>query len=355
MKAFLALTRAQWKGFWRERQNLFWILAFPLMFLVLFGSIYREDAAPKYELVQIGDVALFDRMPAEGKQALADVFEITRSTDKAAAIQQVKDGDADAAVSMTGTTLELHYTGADTTAAGMLQGTLDSFVQSANQAVSKTPATFQLKSTRVEDARLKPIQFLAPGLLGWAVAMGAAFNSAMPFVQWRVNKLLRRIRLTPVRPESLVASRAVLSVVIALIQTALFLGIAVGFFDLKLSGAAWAAVPLVTAATLAFMALGLIVGAISKTVDAASGIANVVTLPMAFLSGSFIPLEMAPDWLLTISKFMPLRWLNDGLMDVLVRGKGAEAIGLPILVLLAFAVVCSLVAARLFKWDDKAA
>ncbi|MCE1180189.1 MAG: ABC transporter permease [Micrococcales bacterium] len=355
MKAFLALTRAQWKGFWRERQNLFWILAFPLMFLVLFGSIYRDDVAPKYELVQVGDVALFDRMPAEGRQALADVFEITKTTDKAAAIQKVKDGDADGAVSMTGNTLEVSYSGADATAAGMLQGTLDSFVQSANQAVSKTPATFRLKSTRVEDSRLKPIQFLAPGLLGWAVAMGATFNSAMPFVQWRVNKLLRRIRLTPVRPESLVGSRALLSIVIALIQTALFIGIGVAFFGLKLSGAAWAAIPLVMAATLAFMALGLIVGAISKTVDAASGIANVVTLPMAFLSGSFIPLEMAPDWLLAISKFMPLRWLNDGLMDVLVRGKGAEAIGLPILVLLAFAIVCSLIAARLFKWDDKAA
>ena len=52
------------------------------------------------------------------------------------------------------------------------------------------------------------------------------------------------------------------------------------------------AVPLVIAGTLAFLAIGLFVGSIAKTAEGGSGLANLIILPMAFLSGAFIPLEV---------------------------------------------------------------
>jgi len=72
---------------------------------------------------------------------------------------------------------------------------------------------------------------------------------------------------------------------------------------------------------------------------------------MAFLSGSFFPMDGAPGWLQAISRLLPLRHLNDGMMDVMVRGQGIEAVWQPLLILLAFAAVCSAVSARLFRWD----
>jgi ABC-2 type transport system permease protein len=112
------------------------------------------------------------------------------------------------------------------------------------------------------------------------------------------------------------------------------------------------AIPLLLCATLAFMAIGLIAGAISRTAEAASGIANVIILPMAFLSGSFIPLDQAPPWLQTISKFLPLGQLNEGLLDTMVRGEGPGSAMMPMAALLGFAVVFGLIAARLFRWED---
>ena len=50
--------------------------------------------------------------------------------------------------------------------------------------------------------------------------------------------------------------------------------------------------------------------------------ANFLVLPMAFLSGSFFPLDGARRWLQTVSKALPLRHLNDGMLDVMVRGDG---------------------------------
>jgi ABC-2 type transport system permease protein len=72
---------------------------------------------------------------------------------------------------------------------------------------------------------------------------------------------------------------------------------------------------------------------------------------MAFLSGSFFPLEGAPDWLQFVSRLLPLRHLNDGMLDVMVRGQGPGAALAPIGILLAFATVVTLVAVRLFRWE----
>ena len=71
-------------------------------------------------------------------------------------------------------------------------GTFDAVVQGVNQALAQEPPAYTVQVESVEDDSLEPIQFLAPGLLGWAVAMGATFSTAMPLVTWRTSKLLPR-------------------------------------------------------------------------------------------------------------------------------------------------------------------
>jgi ABC-2 type transport system permease protein len=89
----------------------------------------------------------------------------------------------------------------------------------------------------------------------------------------------------------------------------------------------------------------------SKTEEAASGVANALIVPMAFLSGVFIPLDSAPGWMRSIANFMPLKHMNDGMVDFLVRGQGPGAMVLPGAVLLALTLVMAFVASRVFNWE----
>lgn len=352
VRDFVALTRAQWKGFWRDKQNWFWLLLFPLMFLFMFGFLFRDVGASKSDIAVIGQVKFIDQMPAAAKSSFDKLFTVKEYDSRDAALSAVRKGDVDGAVEEQGTTILLHYSAADQVVAATVRGTLGGFVDGANQMLSQTPPTFTLEADQVEDESLKPIQFIAPGLLGWAIAMGATFNTAMPLVTWRTSKLLRRLRLSPTRASALVGSRLVVCLTVTVIQTALFLGIGVTVFDLKLSGMWWLAIPLLLAGALAFMAVGMIAGAVSKTAEAASGIVNVIILPMAFLSGSFIPLDQAPSWLKTVSQFLPLGQLNEGMLDVMVRGEGPSALLEPMAVLLGFLVVFGAIAVKLFRWED---
>src|SRR5690606_4116010 len=116
-------------------------------------------------------------------------------------------------------------------------------------------------------------------------------------------------------------SRIGVSLAVALVQLAIFIGFSM-LLGMRLTGAWWMSIPVVLAGTLAFLSIGLLVGALAKTAEGGAGLANLITLPMAFLSGAFVPLEAAPGWLQTVSQFMPMRYLVEGMKDVMVRGEG---------------------------------
>ena len=351
--ALRSLSLAMLRGFIRDRTAMVFTILIPVLFLVLFGSIYKNSSAPKVTVIEVGKVSLLDQSAGGGHGQLGQVLAITRSARLAPALAAVRKGTDDAAVQQQGRRLLVHYSIADQTTASLVQTVFASIVQQADQAAAGRAPAFQLTTRQVEDISLKPIQYLAPGLLGWAIASGAAFGAAITLVSWRKDKLLRRLRLAPVSTASIVTARIGISVLIALIQLAVFLAVAtLPYFGLKLAASWWMAVPLVACGTLAFMSIGLLVGAIAKTQQAATSIANLIILPMAFLGGSFIPLAFAPAWIQQVSYVMPLRYLVIGMQDVMARGEGPSAALPAIGILLAFCAVITLISVRVFRWDD---
>lgn len=347
MTGFRSLAVAMSKGFFRDKMALFFAILFPLMFLVLFGGLFGDQGTSKSDVIQVGSVALLDKAPPVATKSL----DISHSTDLSSAIQKVRKGDADAAVTEKGDRIVLHYSQADQVQSAVVQGTFQAIVQGANVAMSGSQPRFSLSTEQVEDESLKAIQFFTPGLLGWAIAMGATFGAAANLVVWRRNGLLRRLRLAPVSTPSIVLARVAVSLVIAAVQAVVFIGLGMVLFGLQLTGSWWMCIPLLAAGTLSFMSIGLLAGSVSKTEEGATGLANFIILPMAFLSGSFFPLDVAPAWVRTIGNLLPLKHLNDGMLDVMVRGQGPGAALVPIAILLGFTVVITAVASRFFRWD----
>ncbi|MBO8201185.1 ABC transporter permease [Streptomyces smyrnaeus] len=356
MKAFLSLSVAMARGLARDRAAVFFTLIFPLMFLMLFGALFKDQGVDRSEIVQVGSVKVLDSMPDKERASLRDVLKIEKTDGSAAArkeaLEKVRKGDADAAVFQQDGKVELRYSAADQVRSGTVRGVLDSIVQQANQRATGQPPAFALRTGTVEDEATKPIQFLTPGLLGWAVAMGGVFGSAFNLVSWRRKRILRRLWLAPINARTVVGARIGVNLLTAFAQTAIFLALAsLPYYGLKLTGMWWLCLPLVACGTLAFMSIGLLVGSFAKTEEAANGLAQIIILPMAFLSGAFFPLDSAPGWVRAVSEFMPLKHLATAMQDVLSRGEGWGA-ALPVMGgLLLFAAVLTLIASRLFRWD----
>jgi ABC-2 type transport system permease protein len=345
--AFKSLSVATIKGFSRDKVTLFFVFLFPLMFLVIFGLLFRDAGAEKMKLGVVGDGPVLTALNGTG------VVEFERFDNVDAAVQQVRDGDLPAMVAEQGGTIMLRFAASDQTQSGTVRGLVEGVVGRVNQAATGQPPVFTVDADQVEDSSLKPIQYLAPGIMSWSVATSAVFGAALTLVSWRRKQVLRRIRLAPVSAGTVLSSRIVVAFGVAVIQALIFIGIGLlPFFGLQLTGTWWLAIPVFLLGVLAFFAIGMLVGSFAKTEESATGAANIVILPMAFLSGTFFPIDLAPPWLQTVSNAFPLRHMNDGIMDFMVRGKTAIALLAPCAILIGFTVVVGLIAARAFQWED---
>lgn len=334
-----------WRGLIADRTSLFFYFLFPLMFLVLFGLLLNDPGSNKIQLAVVGGGPVIDNLPEQ-------VVETERYDDFASAVAAVRDGDIPAAIRQVDDTVEVRYSATDQVTAGMIGGLIDSVVNHTNMAIAGVDPELSVDTAQVEDESFQPIQYLTSGLLAWGIAMSAAFGAAMNLVMWRKNQVLRRLRLAPIHPASIVCARIGVSIVVALLQATLFIGVAsTPAFGLQLRGSWMLLFPLLLAGTLAFLSIGLLVGSLARTEESASAAVNLVVLPMAFLSGVFFPIDGMPDIVQRISWFFPLRYLSAGMLDVLVRDQAAGIIA-PTVILLCFAAALTLVASRFFSWQD---
>ncbi|GGP00687.1 ABC transporter permease [Wenjunlia tyrosinilytica] len=354
LSAFRELSRAMILISVRDKATVFFLVVFPVMFLLLFGTLFKDGATAHAKVAQVGAVQLLDSVHGADRAQLDKVLSITRTRDEAEALRKVRKGDLDALIEQgKGNTLVLRFSGSDQVKSASVKGIFNSLLQQANLAATGKPATYTLKSSRIEDQSLKPIQFLTPGLLGWAIATGAVFSSSLTLVTMRRKRVLRRLRMAPISAGSVVASRIGVTMIIALVQTVLFISVAsTPYFGLELTGNWWLIVPLVICATIAFMSIGLLTGSLAKTEEAANGFSQLIVLPMSFLSGSFFSLDDAPGWLKAVSQAMPLRYLVTGSESVLTRGGGILDVLPTMGGMLLFAAVLATISWRFFSWDD---
>ncbi len=351
-ESFKSLSRAMYLGFKRDRTALFFTVLFPLMFLVIFGGIFGHQTTSKVKVLEIGKAPVLEQAVTQGSDELAKVLKVTKASDRVDALRKVEKGDADAAVEQRGDRLVVHYSAADQVKSGTVRGLMNSIVQAANQEATGKPPAYTMSTQQVEDDSLKAIQFFTPSLLGWALASAGVFGASQTLVTWRTKGILRRLQLSPAPIPTVFAARVAVSLVIALVQFALFVLVAqLPMFGLQLSGAWWMAIPMVIAGVLAFLSIGMLIGAWAKTQETAQAVTQLVVLPMAFLGGSFFPLDASPGWMKTLSYIFPLRYLNEGMLNVMGRGLGPTSALPQIGVLLGVAVVGALIAVRLFRWD----
>jgi len=103
-------------------------------------------------------------------------------------------------------------------------------------------------------------------------------------------------------------------------------------------------------ASLAMFSLGYLIASLAPNARVANIIGMVLLYPMLFLSGAGFPLELLPDSLKRVSNLLPLTYVVK-LLRGLWFGKPLSELWLPILVLGVILIVCSLLAARFFRWE----
>jgi ABC-2 type transport system permease protein len=332
------LTLVRIREFLREPEALFWSLAFPILLAAGLGIAFRNRPP---EVLKIAAVPQ-ELAASLRREPLLDVQALPRDeAERALRIGQV----ALVAERTTGGAVTYHYD--DTNPEGRTARMLaDGAVQRAAGRQDPVPADDQ----PMREAGSRYIDFLIPGLIGMGIMGNSIWGLGFSIVDARRRKLMKRIVATPMpRPYYLLSF---------LVFRMLLLGVEVGVpvtFGLLVFGVPFRGTLLVLAGlavlgSLSFSALGLLIASRAKTIEAVSGLMNIVMLPMWVLSGVFFSAQRFPDAVQPIIKALPLTALIDALRATMLQGAGIHQVVRETGTLAAWLVVCFAAALKLFRW-----
>jgi ABC-2 type transport system permease protein len=168
----------------------------------------------------------------------------------------------------------------------------------------------------------------------------------------RERGIWQRLRSAPLSRPQLLLARVIATSLISLFQFAVIYAVAMLVFKVRIGGSVAGFLGVVAAFSLLNGAFGLMLAALGRSPGATRGFAALATLLLVMVGGAWVPAFVFPQWLQQASLLSPTRWAIDGLDAMSWRGLGADAALAPVVVLLASALACLLIAVWRFRWEE---
>jgi ABC-type multidrug transport system permease subunit len=321
----------------REPEAIFWIFVFPILLAAGLGIAFRNR-------------------PADVLPVAATTPQLTRalSADKGLGATQMDEPAGTHALATgsilllavqqpTGVAYKYDDTNPDARTARLI-------ADRAIQVAAGQPEAVHAENQLIHETGSRYIDFVVPGLLGMNLMGSAIWGLGFAIVEARQKKLLKRLVASPMPRWQYLASFLLSRLFMLVIEVVGFLGFARLVFGVPFRGSLLQLAFLCVLISLAFSALGLLISSRARTIEAASGLMNLVMLPMWILSGVFFSASRFPAIIQPFVRALPLTAANEALRANMLQGTSLSHLAAPVAILLAWLIVPFAVALRIFRW-----
>lgn len=353
------------RRYFRDKTALFFTVAFPLIFLFVFGSLNKGSGNVSFNVALINQsktqfAAKFDNQLHGDK-----MFKITKDV---TSLEQAKDkmskSEIDAAIVLppdfgavkngsknpSGQAL-IYYNENNSQAAQTLNSVMEGLFQGVNSQYVKVKNPFTVAAKSTSTQGLSKIDYTVSGLLGFSIIGLGIFGPVNYFPEMKKQGVLRRLHITPLRVWQFFVSSVLSNAVIGLFSIAIMLVVARLAFGFNMVGNYFELAAFIILGILAIFGIGLAIGGWAKNENQAAPLANIVVFPMMFLSGTFFPRFAMPEWLQHVSAYLPLTPIIDGIRMIATEGKHLTDIGPQIGMTALWAIIIYAIAFRVFRWE----
>ncbi|HEU4762690.1 MAG TPA: ABC transporter permease [Gemmatimonadales bacterium] len=340
--ALIELTLVRLKEFVREPEAMFWVFGFPLLLALGLGIAFRNRPP---ESIRVG---VLQSAPASVASSLDSVrgLRAVRFADDSAGARALRNADV-ALVVAPGADGGVEYrfdpSRPDARTARLL-------ADDAIQRGAGRQNPLLVNESTVSERGARYIDFFIPGLLGLNLMGSGIWSIAFAVVTARKQKLLKRLVATPMSRAQYLMSFLLSRLFFLVIEVGVLVGFGALAFDVPVRGSLVTLGVVCLVAALAFSAMGLLVASRARTVEAVSGLANLVMLPMWIFSGVFFSAANFPKALQPFIQALPLTGAVDALRAIMLRGASLTTVSGELLLLLGWLLVPFVVALRLFRW-----
>ena len=335
----LALTRT--KEFLRETEAMFWVFGFPLILALALGFAFREKPPDR---VPVGVVA-----GPHAQQRLAALQKSSILLPRIMNEQEARDALRRGKVSLLIEASDAIVYRFDPTRPDSLTARQET--DSALQTAAGRKNVLVTREERVHEQGARYIDFLIPGLLGMNLMGTGMWSMGFTIANARMKKLLKRLVATPMRKTDYLMAMFLSRLIWLLIEVSVLVAFGWLVFGVRVHGSLLVLAVLSIVGGYAFSGIGLLTASRAKTIEAVSGLMNLIMMPMWLCSGVFFSYERFPDTVKPFIRVLPLTLLNDALRAEINDAAGLPQVSLQLGLLAVWGIVTFIIGLKIFRWQ----
>jgi len=358
-------VRVNSRRFFRDRLALFFTVVFPLIFLFVFGSLNSGGGNVSFNVAIINNsdskfATDFVKQSKDSKVLEVDesVTSLDTAKDKmgrseldATIVLPENFGDVKEGQTYPTGEAEVIYTQNNQASASALTSVLNAQFGAINGQLVSNVTPFTVKGTQLNENSLSAFDYTFAGLLGFSLIGMGIFGPVNVFPELKKMGILRRLSTTPLRVWQYFLSTVIAQAAIGVVSFAALFLVAIFVFHLEVVGNWFELVAFLLLGMVTILGIGLALGGWAKNERQAAPLSNIIVFPMMFLSGTFFPRFLMPDWLQNISAFLPLTPIIDGIRLIATEGKHFIDILPQIGLTAAWLIVIYIIAFKVFRWE----
>jgi ABC-2 type transport system permease protein len=355
------------KSFYREKTAVFFRIAFPVLLILVFGTIFMNqdnvrfnfyvqdldqtqssaelvralELTEKFKMAKV-DPAI-DATQYARKNKLNLVLVIPKGYDSSL-LQRMEGKDLNASVAV-----RYIYDPSSTSVTTKMQ-ILNSVFAEINQRMSGTPSFITPAEVSILSRKYRFIDFFVPGIIAMAVMTASLVGAVNVNAELRQKGVIKKLSTTPITHTDWILSNVLYQFLLSVISTIAILFVSYTVFDVSLQLNLWLPV-FVVLDVFAFVGIGMIVTRVAKEAESAAAAASAIMFPMMFLSGTFFPVEMMPGFLQKFSRILPLYYVNEGLRASMIFADNGVALRSAVIIGV-FAAVVFVLGVMTTKWEQ---
>jgi ABC-2 type transport system permease protein len=344
----------------RNRTGFFFALVFPVILILIFGAIFSGGSS--------GPITVYAQNNDSGPigsgfltaMNSTNVVQITLIPNNQSLTKYLQDHSGGVGLSIPADFTSDYiskvpvnvtvYSAPSDTSGTIVLGVTNGIVNAFNLHRVNGSAVLGLDSQNVISKSYSYIDFLIPGLVGFSILTSPMFSMVNISSEYKKSKFFKQLSLTPLTKGEWLTSKVIWYILISFIAFFLMILFGTEVFHAQIEVNA-AVIPFLIIGPMFFVSLGMLVGTVTKSVESAGVVGNIITFPMMFLSGTFFPISLMPTYLQEFAHILPLYYLIAGLNNVMVYNNFSQAL-FDVAVLFVISAIVFTLAVRFFKWRE---
>lgn len=354
------------KTFFREKETVFWTIAFPVMILLLFTSIFGRETP---FTANIGIVDL-DETPITANIISwfndTEIFNTRRFEEKTEALKALNATDVRAVItlpqgfSLNLTTGENTYVllAIDETSPDVTQlvrnGIQTFFSEFYKQIKNYTEPISVIEETSLMREEIGYKEHIIPGMLCYPFLFSSMVAATHAIVYEREIGTLKRIRASPIRPLNMLIGKTLAALFQTAISILIIAVLAVIVLRPRVSWNIPLLLPIMFLGSLNGIAVGLLISCIGRSPRAASSAATTIGVVLQFFIGMYFPQEFLPTYLQQIGDIIPMTYAVQAIRNIMIQNAVLTDLLQPMTTLVGSAIILYAIGILLYKrWVEK--